>query len=265
MRSAITRLTLLLAALLCAWPPLTSAAMPSGTMMFEFGAGNLYDFSRFRDCKTEREGGSTLTLCLDVDMVPNGKGRHTGTASFDFSGFLDGNLAGPASGAVSGIVGGKGEASLKMATSGKLAIPDYPELGKLKTTLAINCSGKINAGGRLATVCKIDLDIKGIDKIQSRARFSGQLPGEAWALTIDMNPVSAKKFTGAGTDSLGYIYKVVGLYDPVKDTSEVDVIGKGAGRGAFVELKRLTDSGAAKAKFKVQGYRGGVQVQASDL
>jgi len=264
MKTRITRIAILFGALFFAWSPLSTAAMPNGVMVFEFGKGDIYDFSQFYDCETERIGGISLTLCLNVDMIPNGKGKHTGTASFEFSGVIDGTLVGPASGSVSGKTGGKGEARLKLATSGKLAIPGE---GMKKTRINVNCSGKIGTSGSLGALCKVLVDIKGIGKAGAKARFNDQLNGTAWALTIDVSPTSEKKFTGTGSDTLGYLYKVAGKYSLGKDTSTVEVKGlKGtAAKGAFAELKGLKDTGEAKVKIKVQGYKGSDKVPAEEI
>lgn len=264
MRSAIVPFTQLLTALLFTWSPLSSAAIPSGVMVFEFGGGDIYDFSQFHDCDIEEVGNSTLTVCLDVNMTPNGRGKHTGTASFEFSGdVINGTLVGPASGSVRGKTGGTGRALLKLATRGKITLPDTPEAGQMKARVNMNCSGRIDVSGYLTTVCKVDFSVKGGGKERIKQRFDNQLSGGAWSLTTDVNPVNAKKFTGTATDSLGYIYKVIGMYNPKKDISQVEIIGKGSGRGAFVLLKGLTDTGAAKAKINVQGYKGSAIVQAA--
>jgi len=261
-RPGITRIRLLFGTLFLAWSSLTSAAIPSGTMVFEFAAGDIYDISQFHDCDTEGGGGFSLTVCLDLDMVPNGKGKHTGTANFTFSGnVINGKLVGPASGSVHGKIGGTGRAMFKLVTSGKITLPDFPEAGKVKTMVDMNCSGKIDVNGYLTTVCKGEISAKGGGKERIKQRFDNQLNGSAWAMTIDVNPVSAKKFTGTGSDSLGYIYKVNGIYNPKKDISEVEITGKRSGKGAFVALKHLTDTGVAAAKIKVQGYKGRAEVQ----
>ncbi len=262
MRILITRVTLLIGTLLFGWSPLASAAIPNGVMVFEFKKGNIYDFSYFQDCETENLGGISITLCAEIFMVPNGKGKHTGTAFFDFSGSVNGLLVGPASASVGGKIGGKGKAKLKFKTIGNLNIPGF---GSPKTTVKAKCSGKISSSGFFASVCKLSVKIKKVGTEKAKAIFDSQLNGGLWTLMIDVMPTSAKKFKGTGTDSLGYMYKVNGKYNAKKDTSTVNVTGlKGTpGKGAKAELKGLTDSGAARAKIKVQGYKGSAPVQAS--
>jgi hypothetical protein len=262
MRSEITRVSLLLAALFAAFAPCASAAMPNGVMAFEFTGENIYDFSQFRDCNVQMFKKKSLTLCMDVDMVPNGRGKHSGTASFEFSGAVEGTLVGPAQGSVSGTTGGKGKARIKVATSGKLMIPGS---GNKKTSIGVKCEGKTGVSGYHKTQCKVQVVIKGVGESIGKAKYEGQLNGGDWSLAINVSPVNAKKFAGIGTDTLGYQYKVAGKYDAAEDTSEVEVTGKGQGKGAWVILKHLNGAGEAKAKFKVQGYKGSAMVQATPL
>ena len=263
MRLKIIRVSLLLAALFVAWAPCASAAMPSGAMFFEFTGEDIYDLTQFDDCNIQKFKGELVTLCLDVNMVANGKGKHSGTASFNFSGGLEGMLVGPSTGLVRGTTGGKGEARLKLATSGKLSLSGG---GTKKTSIGIKCEGKIGRSGYHKTVCTVLVVVKGVGESTGKARYESQLHGSGtWSLAIDVSPVDEKHFIGTGGDTLGYKYKVEGKYSPTKDTSEVEVKGKGLGKGARVELKGLTDTGAAKAKFKVQGYKGSAWVQASPL
>jgi hypothetical protein len=231
-------------------------------MVFEFTGGNIYDFSHFYDCETESELGITLTLCLDVDMVPDGKGKHTGSASLDFSGDISGTLTGPASGSAKGTAGADGKARLKFATTGGLTAPG---LGTLGTEVKVRCNGEINSIGFLASLCTVRVKIDGAGSASARGTFDDQLNGGTWSFTIDVDPVDEKKFAGTGTDSLGYDYTVSGRYSDRSDTSKVNAKGlrDTASNGAKVQLKELTAGGAADAKFKVQGYKGATGVQAA--
>jgi hypothetical protein len=262
MKTRIALTSRLLAILLLAWPILAPAAIPDGIMVFEFTGSNIYDFSHYYDCETESEGGLTLTLCLDVDMVPDGKGKYTGSASLDFSGDITGTLTGPASGAARGTAGGDGNAKLKFATTGGLYAPG---LGTVDTAIKVNCKGGIDPTGFLATLCSVRVKIAGAGSASAKGTFNDQLNGGAWTFTIDVDPVDEKRFAGTGTDSLGYAYTVSGKYSDKSDTSKVKATGlrDTASNGAKVQLKDLTTGGAAEAKFKVQGYKGSTNVQAS--
>jgi hypothetical protein len=261
MKSSITQTTRLLATLLFAWAALTLAAIPDGVMHFDFTGSNIYDLSHFNDCETDSAGGLTLTLCLDVNMVADGKGKHTGSAVMEFSGDITGTLTGPASGSVRGTAGSDGKARLKFVATG-----DLTGLGiTLGTELKARCSGGVNSSGFLTSLCTIRIRIEGAGSEAVKGMFDYQLNGGAWTFTMDVVPVDAKKFAGTGTDSLGYAYTVSGRYSDRSDTSKVRATGLGdtASNGAKVQLKELTAGGAAEAKFKVQGFRGAAYVQAA--
>lgn len=260
MKTRITQTTRLLATLLFAWPALTLAAIPNGVMVFQFSGGNIYDFSHFYDCETDSDGGLTLTLCLDVNMVPDGKGKHTGSAAMDFSGDITGTLTGPASGSVRGTAGSDGKAKLKFAATG-----DLTGLGlTLGTEIKVNCNGAINSTGFAAGLCNIRVRIEGAGSASAKGMYNDQLNGGTWTFTVDVAPVDEKKFAGTGTDSLGYDYTVSGTYSDRTDTSKLKATGlrETASNGAKVQLKDLTAGGAAEAKYKVQGYKGSTGVQA---
>ena len=260
MKITITRTIQFLATLFLAWPALTLAAIPNGVMVFQFTGSNIYDFSHFYDCETENAGGLSLTLCLEVDMVPDGKGKHTGSATFDFSGALTGTLTGPASGTVKGTAGIAGKAKLKFAATGGL---NHAQ-GTSDTDIKVSCSGGISPSGFLASRCSVRVKIEGAGSAAAKAEFNDQLNGGTWTLSIDAVPVDDKKFAGTGTDSLGYTYTVSGKYNSKNDTSMLKAKGltDTASNGANVLLKGLTADGAAAAKYKVQGYKGATDIQA---
>jgi hypothetical protein len=116
-------------------------------------------------------------------------------------------------------------------------------------------------------LCKVVVDIKGIGKAGDKVHFNDRLHGGPWALEIDVSPVNEKKFSGSGSDNLGYTYKVAGKYNAGKDTSEVEIKGRKntAARGALVELKKLKDTGEAKIKINVQGYKGTDKIPAPEM
>jgi hypothetical protein len=261
MKNRITQTTRLLVTLLFAWPALTLAAIPNGVMLFEFTESNIYDLSHFNDCETDSELGLTLTLCLDVEMVPDGRGKHTGIATMDFSGDISGTLTGPASGSVRGTAGSDGKARLKFAATG-----DLTGLGlTLSTELKARCNGVISPSGFLSSLCTIRVRVEGAGSESVKGMFDYQLNGGPWSFTMDVTPVDARKFTGTGTDSLGYTYTVSGRYSDRSDTSRVRATGlrDTTSNGAKIQLKELTAGGAAEAKFKVQGFRGAEYVQAA--
>jgi hypothetical protein len=262
MKIGIIRTPRLLATLLLAWPALAPAAIPDGVIVFQFNAGNqIYDISSITDCETVSTGGVSVTLCLDVDMVPDGKGKHTGSATLDFSGDITGTLAGPASGSAKGKAGIAGKAKLKFAATGSLSYGLTTSGSQIK----VSCSGGISSSGFLATLCKVRVKIEGAGSAAAKAEFNDQLNGGIWTLTINVAPIDEKKFEGSGTDSLGYAYAVAGKYSDTSDTSKVKATGlkDTASKGAKVRLKELTAGGAAAAKFKVQGYKGATDVQAA--
>jgi hypothetical protein len=147
-------------------------------------------------------------------------------------------------------------------TTGKLM---FPGSGNKKISMGVKCKGEIAVSGYYKAKCNVQVVVKGVGESLGKARYDGQLNGGDWSLVIDVGPLDAKHFAGIGTDTLGYSYKVAGKYDATEDTSEVEVIGKGLGKGAKVKLKHLDNTGEAKAKFKVQGYKGIARVQGAPL
>jgi hypothetical protein len=290
MKIGIIRTPRLLATLLLAWPALAPAAIPDGVIVFEFtGSNQIYDYSNFYECETVATGGipqatisasaqpgapvpsvspaawggpgPSVTLCLGIDMVPDGKGKHTGSATLEFSGAITGTLVGPASGSIKGKAGIAGKAKLKFAATGSLSYGLTTSGSQIK----VSCSGGIGPTGFLASLCTVRVKIEGAGSAAAKAEFNGQLNGGTWTLTINVAPVDEKKFAGTGTDSLGYAYAVSGKYSNTSDTSKVKATGikETASKGAKVQLKELTAGGAAEAKFKVQGYKGNTEVQAA--
>jgi hypothetical protein len=252
----ITRTSRFLSTLLLAWPALALAAIPSGQMVFELVSDNqIYDLSAVSDCETV-EG---VTLCLDVNMVPDGSGKYTGSASFDFQGDITGTLTGPASGSAKGTLGGTGKGKLMFSGTGNLDAG----FGIFASQVTVNCSGAIDGTGFLASTCSVKVRIEGGGSGSAKAMFSDQLNALVWTLTIDVLPVDAKKFAGTGTDSLGYSYTVSGTYSSKSATSRVKATGlkDTSSSGAQVQLKNLTAGGSATAKLKVQGYKATTDVQ----
>jgi len=260
MRIQITRITQLLSTLLFALPGLTLAAIPSGVMEFQLLSDNqIYDISHFSDCETVNELGATVTLCGNIDMVPDGKGKHSGSTTLEFSGDITGTLVGPASASVKGTVGGEGKAKLMFAGSGNISngVETFP------TDVNASCSGTISISGFFASTCSLRVNIEGAGSGSAKAELSDQLNGLLWTLTIDVNALDEKKFAGTGTDSLGYAYNVSGNYSSKSDTSKIKATGikSTSSNGVNVQLKNLTAGGAAAAKLKVQGYKGAMDVQ----
>ena len=148
MKIRISQMLRFLAILFLALPAMVPAAIPDGVLEFEFtGSNRIYDYSNFHECATVGVGGvaqatlsasaqpgapvpsvsteawggpgPSVTLCLDIDMVSDGKGRHTGSAALEFSGAITGTLVGPASGSIKGNAGKNGKAKLKFAATWK--------------------------------------------------------------------------------------------------------------------------------------------------
>ena len=263
MRFGINRRVQLLAALLLIAPAGAMADIPNGAMVFEFsGEDEIFDFENFNPpCKTVSVARMSVTLCLDVDMVVNAKGRYTGIASWDFSGDIVGTLMGTALGKLKGNVTG-GKSKFKFTTTGVLRVPGFDA----DTTIKTKCSGPVDTDGFLTTNCtvKLKLAIEGESaKEKVKVIFGAQLGGGPWDITVTVFPTSATRFEGMALDSFGYAYLVTGKYSQKKGTSKVKMRGlrDTSGSGAKVKLRNLTDAGAADAKYKVQGYKGVAAVQ----
>jgi len=262
MRLGINQRVQLLAALLLIAPAGAMAEIPSGAMVFEFsGEDEIFDFENFADCEAVSVERMSVTLCLDVNMVANAKGRYTGIASWDFSGDIVGTLMGTASGKLKGKVTG-GKSKFKLKTTGVLQVRGVDT----DTTIKTKCSGPVDTDGFLTTNCtvKLKLAIAGESaKEKVKVIFGAQLGGGPWDITVDVLPTSATRFEGMATDSFGYSYLVVGKYSESKDISKVKMKGlrDTSGSGAKVKLKNLTDAGAADAKYKIRGYKGVAAVQ----
>lgn len=262
MKIPITRTIQFLSTLVFAWPVLTLAAIPNGVMEFQLLSDNqIYDISHFSDCETVNELGASVTLCGNIDMVPDGKGKHSGSATLEFSGDITGTLVGPASASVKGTVGGEGKAKLMFAGTGNISngVETFP------TDVKVSCKGTISSSGFFASTCSLRVSIEGAGSGSAKAELSDQLNGLLWTLTIDVNALDEKKFAGTGTDSLGYAYTVSGKYSSKSDTSKVKATGakNTSSNGVKVNLNNLTAGGSAAAKLKVQGYKGTPEVQAN--
>jgi hypothetical protein len=257
MQLRFTGTTRLLATLFFIWPATALAEIPNGIMVFEFdGVNQIYDLSTISDCESLDVDGISVTLCLDVDMVSDGKGKHTGTASLAFSGDIQGTLIGPAAASAKGKADRSGAAKLKFATTGRL--------NGFDTKLGLSCKGPISMDGMLDSICKVKVKIDNVGSASAVASFSDQLNGGPWMITINVTPVDEKKFEGSATDSLGYAYAVKGSYSAKKGLSKLKATGDKttAAKGAKIQLKSLTEFGGAEAKYKVQGYSGVTAVEA---
>jgi hypothetical protein len=256
------------------------AEIPSGAMVFEFsGEDEIFDFENFKPpCETVSVERMSVILCLDVNMAANAKGRYTGTASWDFSGDIVGTLMGTASGKLKGKVTG-GKSKFKLKTTGVLQVRGVGA----DTTIKTKCSGPVDTDGFLTTNCtvKLKLAIEGESaKEKVKVIFGAQLGGGPWDITVDVYPTSATRFEGRAEDSFGYLYAVVGKYSRKKDISKVKMRGLKdfRGNGAKVKLRNFwikfedpdpdfpddplpVHSGAADAKYKVQGYKGVTEVE----
>ncbi len=255
MQLRINRTLHLLAILLLGWPAAAQAAdIPNGTIVFNLsGPNQIFDFGSWSDCETEDFAGFLIELCLSIDMVPDGKGKYTGTASLVFSGFISGTLMGPASASAKGKADG-GSGKLKFAAQGFLS--------GFETKIKVGCSGPITPGGLLTSLCKVKVTLVGEGSASVVARYDAQLGGGAWTITLNVTPLDEKKFAGTGSDSLGYDYLVSGKFNAKTGMSSLKAQGdkNTASKGAKFQLKNLTDTGIAEAKFKIQGYKGATAV-----
>jgi hypothetical protein len=238
------------------------ADIPSGEMVFEFfGEDEIFNFENFTDCEDVSVERMSVTLCLDVNMVANAKGRYTGIASWDFSGDIVGTLMGTALGKLKGKVTG-GKSKFKLTTTGVLEVRGVDA----DTTIKTKCSGPVDTDGFLTTNCTVKLKLAiegGSVKEKVKVIFGAQLGGGPWDITVDVLPTSATRFGGMATDSLGYSYLVVGKYSESKGVSKVKMRGlrDTSSSGAKVKLRNLTHAGDADAKYKIRGYKGVAAVQ----
>ncbi len=254
MQLRINRTLQFLAILLIGWPAAAQAGIPNGTIVFNLsGPNQIFDFGSWSECDSEDIAGFLIELCLNVDMVPDGKGKYTGTASLVFSGFISGTLMGPASASAKGSADG-GSGKLKFAAEGSLSGFEANFEAKIK----VRCSGPITPGGFLTSLCKVKVTLVGEGSASAVARYDVQLGGGAWTITLNVTPLDEKKFAGTGSDSLGFDYLVSGKFNAKTGMSSLKATGDKdtASKGAKFQLKSLTDTGSAEAKFKIQGYKG---------
>ena len=245
------------------WPAMAKADIPDGVFIFELaGPNQIYDFGSWSDCDTDDVAGFSIELCLNVDMVPDGKGKYTGTASLDFDGALARRLMCPASASGKGSDTAKGgSGKLKFKADGFLSVFG---LGTNEVIISVGCSGPITPSGFLTSLCKVKATIVGEGSGSARASYDSQLGGGAWTITLDVTPVDEKKFEGFGTDSLGFDYLVSGKYNDKKGTSSVKVQGgkRTSSSGAKFQIKNLSNTGMGEAKYKIQGYKGSAIIEA---
>lgn len=231
--------------------------VPDGHFEFDFGSP-IYDLSFLEDC----ESFSGITVCLELDTMPDGKGNHFGTAEIEFSGGIEGLTTGEATGRIKGSSEG-GKAKFELATEGPLDIIFEPTVGIVDSEISVKCKGVVSPTGFLDAICKVKVTLVGLGSDSATGIYSEQLEGGPWTFSMDVVPVDEKTFVGLASDTLGFQYVVGGKYSASKDVSKVKAIGLPgtAGAGAKLQLKNLDDLGVAEAKFKVQGYKGSGVVQ----
>ena len=255
MRHRMIRTIQVLMILLLGLPAAAMAQVPDGILVFDLsGSNEIYDFGNFSDCETVSEVDFTITLCLEVNMVPNGKGKYAGTAILDFSGDINGQLIGPASGSIKGSDRRDGSAKLKLKAVGFLNVAGF----SFETKISLTCKGSINSIGFMTSRCQIKVTLIGEGSASISAFYGAQVAGGAWTITLNVMPIDEKIFVGTGHDTLNYFYTVKGIYNAKKGTSNVKATGvKNSGSaGAKFQLKNLTAAGSAEARYKVQGYKG---------
>jgi len=261
MRTQVNRILRLMATVLLVWPAAAQADIPDGVFVFDLsGPNQIYDFGSWSECDSDSVAGFFLEWCLNVDMVPDGKGKYTGTASLEFDGDIQGTLIGPATASGKGSDtdrGGSGK--LKFAAEGFL---NAFGLGTFESKIKLGCSGPITPNGFLTSLCKVKVRVVGEGSASAQALYETQLGGGGWTITLDVTPLDEKKFEGTGTDSLGYDYLVKGKYNAKKGTSSLKATGdkESSSKGAQFQLKNLTNAGTAESKYKVQGYKGSALV-----
>ena len=259
MRPQINRIFRLLAIVLLVWPIAAQAEIPNGPLVFNLsGPNQIYDFGSWSECDSDSVAGFFLELCINVDMVPDGKGKYTGTVSFEFDGDIQGTLMGPATASAKGSESG-GSGKLKFDTEGLLQASGF---GTFESKIKLGCSGPITPTGFLTSVCKVKVTIVGEGSAAAQATYEVQLIGGNWTITLNVTPLDEKKFAGSGTDSLGFDYLIKGKYNEKKGTSSLKATGdkESPSKGAQFQLKNLTDTGEAESKYKVQGYKGSALV-----
>ncbi|MEN8160967.1 MAG: hypothetical protein ABFS41_12910 [Myxococcota bacterium] len=241
------------------------------TLEFDGDAAIWNPFDDFSACET----AFGLTLCLDLDAVAcAANGRCAGNATWDLSGFVDGQ-------SLEGVLGGPFTAQTKCKasgdptkpvckakidgceTDGELTIGALPPLDaeikgcSIKGT--VSNAGSFDAFGK----AKICVDGFGCDTVGGEFDYDVN-PPTAWMLMVELT-ATEKGFSATATDTLGFEYVGKAKYSEKSDSTKLSL--KGAvetkddeDKGAKVGVKGLTASGATitggEAKFSVQGNKG---------
>ena len=275
---------------LLGWPIAAAADMPTGTLDLAFDADDkVCDFSSFGGCDTI-EG---VTGCLTLNLEPNGRGKYWGTSEFELSGDLlvtvggddvvidlDGSapIPGEASGNARGRdLGRRGnpedKASIRSKHEGPIQATVFGQVEDLDAKVTLSCRGEVDNNCNAAFLCRGRLGLQAfVEGARRRASepfaafLTGPLDMTDLSVSVGIDPIDDKKFGGTATDSLGYMYDVVGRYNERKDTSTVRLKGmRGTdSNGASIRIKELISNGLndgnGEARYRVQGYAGSASV-----
>lgn len=242
-----------------------SAEMPDATYEIEFGGEYaIVDVGSFTDCSSL----FGVTLCLTVDMVPNGRGRYAGAAQIEVSGALSGFLMGPATAKL-----GKGGRRLGVCfeTQGTIQTAPTEIWGCLKGGIDRETGEFVGRGRTRLKLTFLGQTVK--DRV--RAQFETNFERRDWTLSLFLFPLDGKRIAGTATASVhgpvtplgvagdgnDYLFDVRGKYSSRRDRADLSLKAlDDLSSGAKLKIGNLVVSGSdvldGAIRYSVQGVSG---------
>jgi len=193
------------------------------------------------------ESAFGATLCVYLDMVPDGSGRYVGSGMFEFTGALDGTLIGPATGQTScKYTDRPGAALCSKADFEITGARGYIE--GLEAEIDMKIKGKVwqdlSYEGSGSVCVRVEVPGQGSVRECAGGLFWAQVVPQPWWLGLDVTQVGGGKLAGTATTSLGFDYTATGKYTASKDSATLSLKGlEGPSEGSKISMKGLRIDG----------------------
>lgn len=243
------------------------AGPPNGPYAVGIGGPNSVSF--LSGDNEECDGDSSLSLCIVSSVATDATGVVSGTGSFNFTGFIAGDLPMTVGGHMAGatskpiakvIVAFSGPATL--TSNGSMFLGEASGSGKLTCKRLLPADEFFSCGGRL----KLCFAAMGHRVCKGGGGFAMQVRGAsgAWLLDLDLATSDTGAVTGSATATLANAaaetFAVIGKYNAKRDQSTLKLKSlepPSKDKASIGNLAVTADSlTGGKLKFTIAGEKG---------
>ena len=207
-----------------------------------------------------------ITICLSGEPATDGSGAIRGDAQLEFTGEVEGTLAGTFGGKVSGAAGDP-RVAFTMEFAGQLYSWWENQTFDVQVTQRTKCirdeiAGGFYCQGPLRTCASFEGSRVGCGSV--RAGFVVEEESAAWQLVLELATDERGVVTGTATVELEtgsvFAYAVTGKYDARRDSSSLRLAGLGDASRSKLRLSSAVLSGgtatAGTLDYQISGQKG---------